>query len=67
MLRVHLEGERIEARLRVVGTDDVLITADARPRGSCWYGVVGPGDPSRICSGAGPEILGPVRRLLSGY
>lgn len=26
-----------------------------------------PGDPSRICSDAGPEILGRVRRLLSGY
>jgi hypothetical protein len=26
-----------------------------------------PGDPSRICSGAGPDILGQVRRLLSGY
>ena len=26
-----------------------------------------PGNPSRICSDAGPEILGQVRRLLSGY
>jgi hypothetical protein len=26
-----------------------------------------PGDPSRICSRVGPEALGRVRRLLSGY
>jgi DNA-binding Lrp family transcriptional regulator len=26
-----------------------------------------PGDPSRICSDAGPENLGRLRRLLSGY
>jgi hypothetical protein len=26
-----------------------------------------PGDPSRICSDAGPETLGQLRRLLSGY
>ena len=26
-----------------------------------------PGDPARICSDAGPEVLGQVRRLLSGY
>jgi hypothetical protein len=26
-----------------------------------------PADPSRICSSVGPETLGRVRRLLSGY
>ena len=26
-----------------------------------------PGDPSRICSDAGPDLLGRVRTLLSGY
>jgi hypothetical protein len=26
-----------------------------------------PGDPSRICSRAGADTLGRVRRLLSGY
>jgi hypothetical protein len=79
-------GERIEARLRVPDTDDVLITAcadqatigmaapegtatletDAAARVLLLWGRR-PGDPSRICSGAGPEILGQVRRLLSGY
>jgi hypothetical protein len=79
-------GERIEARLRVPDTDDVLIAADA---GQTTIGMADPegpatletdaaarvlllwgrrpGDPTRICSGAGPEILGQVRRLLSGY
>jgi Mycothiol maleylpyruvate isomerase N-terminal domain len=79
-------GERIEARLRVPGTDDILISADAD---QTYFGMTDPegpatletdaaarvlllwgrrpGDPSRICSGAGPETLGQVRRLLSGY
>lgn len=79
-------GERIEARLRVPGTDDVLLTADtdhsyvglAEPEGAAALETDAaarvlllwgrrPGDPSRICSDAGPEILGQVRRLLSGY
>ncbi|HTY33648.1 maleylpyruvate isomerase N-terminal domain-containing protein [Mycobacterium sp.] len=79
-------GERIAARLRVPGTDDVVVTADAE---RTYIGMAGPegeatletdaaarvlllwgrrpGDPSRICSGAGPETLGQLRRLLSGY
>ena len=79
-------GERIEARLRVPGTDDVLVTADADhtyigladPEGAATLETDAaarvlllwgrrPGDPSRICSDAGPETLGQVRRLLSGY
>ena len=79
-------GERIEARLRATGTDDVLVSADADrttieladPKGPAtletdpaarvlplWGRK--PADPSRICSRAGPETLGRVRRLLSGY
>jgi len=79
-------GERIEARLRVPDTDDVLITADADQTTICMAAPEGtatletdpaarvlllwgrrPGDPARICSDAGPEVLGQVRRLLSGY
>jgi hypothetical protein len=79
-------GERIEARLRVPGTDDIVLTADAGQITIVMAGPEGPatletdaaarvlllwgrrpGDPSRIASGAGPEILGRVRRLLSGY
>lgn len=79
-------GERIEARLRVPGTDDVVVTADADhtyigladPEGAATLETDAaarvlllwgrrPGDPSRICSGAGPETLGQVCRLLSGY
>jgi hypothetical protein len=79
-------GERIEARLRASGTDDVLVSAeadhttigladpdgpatletDAAARVLLLWGRR-PGDPSRICSQAGPEALGRVRRLLSGY
>lgn len=79
-------GERIEARLRVPDTDDVLLTADAEDTTIAMAGPEGPatletdaaarvlllwgrrpGNPSRICSGAGPDTLGRVRRLLSGY
>jgi hypothetical protein len=79
-------GERIEARLRVPDTDDVLITADADQTTIEMAAAEGtatletdaaarvlllwgrrPGDPARICSDAGPEVLGQVRRLLSGY
>jgi len=79
-------GERIDARLRVPHTDDVLITADANqttigmaaPEGRAALETDAaarvlllwgrrPGDPTRICSDAGPEVLGQVRRLLSGY
>jgi len=81
-----LPGERIEARLRVPGTNDVLVTADtdhtyigrADPDGAAALETDAaarvlllwgrrPGDPSRIWSDAGPETLGQVRRLLSGY
>ena len=79
-------GERIEARLRAPGTDDVLIGAEAgrptigltEPEGVAtletdpaarvlllWGRK--PADPSRICSRVGPETLGRVRGLLSGY
>jgi hypothetical protein len=79
-------GERIEARLRVPGTDDVFVSADADqttvgfadPEGPATLETDAagrvlllwgrrPGDPSRICSRAGAETLGRVRRLLSGY
>ncbi|OBG58715.1 MULTISPECIES: maleylpyruvate isomerase N-terminal domain-containing protein [unclassified Mycobacterium] len=78
--------ERVEARLRTPGTDDVLISAEAdrtaielrQPEGPAtletdpaarvlllWGRK--PADPSRICSRVGPETLGRVRGLLSGY
>jgi hypothetical protein len=79
-------GERIEARLRVAGTDDVLVDADTDhttitlsvPEGPATLETDAaarvlllwgrrPGDPSRICSSAGPQALAQVRRLLSGY
>jgi hypothetical protein len=79
-------GEGIEARLRVSGTDDVVVAADAdsttiglaEPDGPATLetdGAAGvlllwgrrPADPSRICSRVGPETLGRVRSLLSGY
>jgi Mycothiol maleylpyruvate isomerase N-terminal domain len=79
-------GERIEARLRVFGSDDVVVTADAERTSIGMGGPVGPatletdaaarvlllwgrrpGDPSRIRSRVGPEALGRVRALLSGY
>jgi hypothetical protein len=79
-------GERIEARLRVPGADDVLVATekgsvrieltepdgpatletDAAARVLLLWGRR-PADPSRICSSVGPETLGRVRRLLSGY
>jgi hypothetical protein len=79
-------GERIEARLRVPGTDDVLVDAetdrttiglgepdgpatletDAGARVLLLWGRR-PADPSRICSRVGPETLGRLRQLLSGY
>ncbi|OBI32724.1 maleylpyruvate isomerase N-terminal domain-containing protein [Mycobacterium sp. E2238] len=79
-------GERVEARLRAAGTDDVVISAEAdrstigltEPEGPAtletdpaarvlllWGRK--PADPSRICSRVGPETLGRVRGLLSGY
>jgi hypothetical protein len=79
-------GERIEARLRVLGSEDVVLDADAdrttielaEPDGPATLETDAaarvlllwgrrPGDPSRICSRVGPETLGRVRRLLSGY
>ncbi len=79
-------GERIEARLRVAGTDDVVVSADADhttvaladPEGPATLETDAaarvlllwgrrPADPSRICSRAGAETLGRVRRLLAGY
>lgn len=82
--------ERIEARLRVQGTDpemtDVVLSADsdgtaialAPPEGAATLETDSaarvlllwgrrPSDPSRICSRVGPETLGRVRRLMSGY
>jgi hypothetical protein len=79
-------GERIAARLRVDGTDDVLVDADAErttiefaePEGPAALETDAaarvlllwgrrPADPSRICSRVGPETLGRLRLLLSGY
>lgn len=79
-------GERVEARLRVAGADDVLVDADTdhttialtAPEGAATLETDAaarvlllwgrrPGDPSRICSSAGPQALAQVRRLLSGY
>jgi hypothetical protein len=79
-------GERIEARLRVAGTDDVVVSADAEqtavtladPEGPATLETDAaarvlllwgrrPADPARICSRVGPETLGRVRGLLSGY
>ena len=78
--------ERIEARLRVAGTDDVFVSADADRTTVALGNPEGPAtvetdaaarvlllwgrrsaDPSRICSRAGAETLGRVRRLLAGY
>lgn len=80
-------GERIEARLRVSGTDDVVIDVqtdrssirmdapvgpailsapDHRRAGILLWGSR-PTNPSRICSRAGPEVLGRLRLLLSGF
>jgi hypothetical protein len=80
------EGERIEARLRVDGTDDVVLDADSEHTTIGMAGREGPAtletdaaarvlllwgrrpaDPARICSRVGPEALGRVRGLLSGY
>ena len=79
-------GERIEARLRADGSDDVVISAGteqttiglADPAGPATLETDPaarvlllwgrrPADPTRICSRVGPEALGRVRRLLSGY
>jgi hypothetical protein len=79
-------GERIEARLRVEGDDDVVISGDAdgtairlaEPDGPATLETDAaarvlllwgrrPADPSRIRSRVGPETLGRVRTLLSGY
>jgi hypothetical protein len=78
--------EHIDARLRVAGTDDVVLRADAdhttigmaEPNGAATLETDAaarvlllwgrrPADPSRICSRVGPEALGRVRQLLSGY
>jgi uncharacterized protein (TIGR03083 family) len=76
----------IEARLRVVGLDDVIVSAgpdrtdialgpaegeatmetDAAARVLLLWGRR-PADPSRVVSDAGPQALGRVRALLSGY
>jgi Mycothiol maleylpyruvate isomerase N-terminal domain len=78
--------ERVEARLRVVGGDDVIVSAgrdhteialgpaqgeatletDAAARVLLLWGRR-PGDPSRVRSRVGPQALGRVRTLLSGY
>jgi hypothetical protein len=84
--RLLAPGEHIEARLRVAGTDDVAISADAQdttismtePDGPATLETDAaarvlllwgrrPANPSRIRSRVGPEALGRVRQLLSGY
>jgi hypothetical protein len=59
-------GERIEARLRVSGIDDVLVSADAD---HSTIGLADPEGPATLETGSrvGPEALGRVRGLLSGY
>jgi len=85
--KLGLQGDqRVEARLRVSGSDDVAVTADAQgatialvePDGPATLETDAaarvlllwgrrPADPSRVYSKAGPEALGRVRSLLSGY
>ncbi|MCV7411683.1 hypothetical protein [Mycobacterium florentinum] len=73
-------GERVAARLRVAGTDDVVLEARsdhttigfAEPEGPAAARVLllwgrRPADPSRVSSRVGPETLGRLRLLLSGY
>jgi hypothetical protein len=79
-------GEYVDARLRVTGTDDIVLRADADhtsigmadPDGPATLETDAaarvlllwgrrPANPSRICSRVGPEALGRVRQLLSGY
>jgi hypothetical protein len=79
-------GDRIEARLRVAGSDDVALSAEGDrttielvpPEGPATLETDPaarvlllwgrrPADPARIHSSAGPEALGRVRSLLSGY
>ena len=76
-----MPGERIEARLRVADTSqltqDVIVSADADhtavaladPQGPATLetDAARPADPARICSRVGPQTLGRVRALLSGY
>ena len=84
--QLGLGDERIEARLRVPDTDDVVLTADANSTTINLASIDGdatletdaaarvlllwgrsPADPSRVCSKEGPQTLGRVRNLLSGY
>jgi Mycothiol maleylpyruvate isomerase N-terminal domain len=79
-------GDGLQARLRVPGSDDVVVTADADTASIGLDTAEGPAtletdaaarvlllwgrrpaDPSRICSSVGPEALGRIRTLLSGY
>jgi len=79
-------GDGLQARLRVPGSDDVVVTADADTTSIGLDTADGPAtletdaaarvlllwgrrpaDPSRICSSVGPEALGRIRTLLSGY
>lgn len=50
----------------VPSVGDATIETDAATRVLLLWGRR-PGDPSRVCSAAGPEVLGRVRTLLSGY
>jgi hypothetical protein len=78
--------DRLEARLRVAGSEDVAVTADADRTAIALVAPDGPAaletdaaarvlllwgrrpaDPSRVCSKVGPDTLGRVRKLLSGY
>jgi hypothetical protein len=78
----HSRNGDMEARLRVPGRDDVVVRADgielALPVGEATIETDAaarvlllwgrrPADPSRWCSGAGPDRLRRVRGLLSGY
>ncbi len=87
MKKLGLDGtERLEGRLRVEGTADVVVTAEAdttsiglsEPDGPATLECDAasrvlllwgrrPADPGRISSSVGPEKLGRLRTLLSGY
>lgn len=78
--------ERFEGRLRVEGSDDIVVSADPDTTSIEFAASNGPAtletdaasrvlllwgrrpaDPGRICSSVGPDTLGRLRTLLSGY
>lgn len=62
---VHAEADR--TTIELAGPDGpATLETDAAARVLLLWGRR-PADPSRICSRVGPETLGRVRQLLSGY